>query len=83
MENKKKLLNIISKVFKIELQLVNLDSSSDNIKGWDSLGMVNLIMEIEIAFDVKFDVLEIADLNSIEKIIINLESKNIDFSKAN
>ena len=45
--------------------------------------MVNLIMEIEIAFDVKFDVLEIADLNSIEKIIINLESKNIDFSKAN
>tara|TARA_X000000368_G_scaffold395237_1_gene362519 strand:- start:820 stop:1062 length:243 start_codon:yes stop_codon:yes gene_type:complete len=79
MENKKKLFNILSKVFKIDLELVNLESTSDNIKGWDSLGMVNLIMEIEIAFNVKFDVLEIADLNSIEKIITNLESKNINF----
>lgn len=80
MENKKKLFNIISKVFKIDLELINSESNSDNIKGWDSLGMVNLIMEIEIAFNVKFDVLEIADLNSIKKIINNLKSKNINFN---
>ncbi len=59
--------------------MINKDSSSDTLNGWDSLGMVNLIIELEQIFKVKFDIFEIADLQNIKIIKKTLERKGINF----
>ena len=56
-----------------------MNTNSNNIKNWDSLGMINLITEIEKTFNIKFDILEIPLLHSIKIIIEKLEKKGIMF----
>ena len=70
MSNQEKLFKAIANALKIDIHLINKDSSSDTLNGWDSLGMVNLIIELEQIFKVKFDIFKIADFQNI-KIIKN------------
>ena len=60
--------------------MINKDSSSDTLDGWDSLGMVYVITELEQIFKVKFDIFEIADLQNIKIIIKTLEKKSVNFN---
>ena len=53
-------------------------SSFANLPGF-SLGMVNLIIELEQVFKVKFDIFEIADLQNIKIIKKTLEKKAVNF----
>lgn len=39
------------------------------LQGWDSLGHVKLVLEIERAFDIEFDDLEILDLVTLPAIV--------------
>ena len=79
MNNQEKLFKAIANALKIDIHLINKDSSSDTLNGWDSLGMVNLIIELEQIFKVKFDIFEIADLQNIKIIKKTLERKGINF----
>ena len=40
-----------------------------NIKQWDSLGHINLLLEIEKRFKVKFSMKEISELKNMKKIV--------------
>ena len=57
MNNKDKLFKIVAEVFDVRFSLININSNSNNIKNWDSLGMINLISEIEQEFSIKFDII--------------------------
>ena len=52
----------------VSVDIVNENSSRDNVLQWDSLAMVDLITELEILFGVQFDILEIAEFNSVKNI---------------
>tara|TARA_B110000003_G_C16482513_1_gene470186 strand:+ start:167 stop:391 length:225 start_codon:yes stop_codon:yes gene_type:complete len=71
----KKVLSIIKNTF--ELEEAHLDISQNNCIKWDSLNHLNLILEIEAAFDVSFDPEEIADIKSANDIIILLKARNL------
>ena len=68
-----KVLEIIKYVF--ELDSVDTTFSQETCKKWDSLGQLNLIIELEDAFNVSFDPEEIAEMKSYNDIIRFLRSK--------
>lgn len=59
----------------LNIQDVSDNISQSNCDNWDSLRHLNLIVELEDAFDVSFepeDIAEMKDLAAIEKKLINL-----------
>tara|TARA_Y100000310_G_C20548964_1_gene747069 strand:- start:764 stop:1000 length:237 start_codon:yes stop_codon:yes gene_type:complete len=69
----KKLYDIASKVFNVNLDRINDDSSPENLEEWDSFNFYVLLDEIEKEFDVKFDLdetLEIKKIGDIKKLFV-------------
>jgi acyl carrier protein len=79
MDNDAKLRQVFADLFNIDAGELNDQSSQDTIPNWDSLGMVNLVSELEQAFDVQFDLMEIADFKNIGIIKSILMEKGISF----
>ena len=71
-----KILNIIKDVF--ELEDIDNNVSQDNCIKWDSLNHLNLILEIEMEFDVSFDPEEIAEIKSASNILSVLKKRNLN-----
>tara|TARA_B110000037_G_C16890483_1_gene411962 strand:+ start:34 stop:255 length:222 start_codon:yes stop_codon:yes gene_type:complete len=69
--NEKIIINIAKKVF--ELKKINVDSSVNTIKSWDSVNHQKLISEIEkkfkieIAFDQSLAIFKLKDILKIVK----------------
>ena len=74
-----KILNIIKDVF--ELEDIDNNVSQDNCIKWDSLNHLNLILEIEMEFDVSFDPEEIAEIKSASNILSLLKKRNLNLLK--
>ena len=51
------------------------NSSYQEVRGWDSLGHMRLIAGLEDEFDIEFEIEEIIDLNTIQKIFELVNSK--------
>ena len=69
----KKVLNIIKEVF--ELEDIDNNVSQNNCFKWDSMNHLNLILEIEMEFDVSFTPDEIAEITSASNILTLVEKK--------
>ena len=69
----KKVLNIIKEVF--ELEDIDNNVSQNNCFKWDSMNHLNLILEIEMEFDVSFTPDEIAEITSASNILTLLKKK--------
>lgn len=68
-----KVLEILKNVF--ELETVDRDCSQENCEPWDSLGQLNLVVELEDAFGVSIEPEEIAAMQSFQDIIRILKAK--------
>ena len=80
MKNKEEILKKISpifiKIFKNKKLRIKFNSSAKNIKNWDSLAHINIILNIERMFKIKFKVSEIAELkNLVEMVDLILKKK--------
>jgi len=71
MENRIK--KVMSDVFNIDIILINNNSSPDNIKNWDSLKHMNLIIALEEEFEIEFSDEEIVDSMNYA-LIVNILS---------
>lgn len=60
-----RLEQLIRRVFLIESDTIDENWTSDEIPDWDSVGHLNLIMEIEKEFDIK---IEIEEMFEVEKL---------------
>ena len=69
-----KIVEIISKVTKINPKLINEKSSMNNLSKWDSLAHLEIIEEIEKQFKKKISTSKMVDLNSISRISKFLKS---------
>ena len=68
-----KLYLIISRVFNIDISLINNNSSPKTIDTWDSMNMYVLINEVETEFGIKFsldEILEIQNVQNIENLLV-------------
>ena len=80
MTNLNLLLNLSSRIFEVPASDIDIKSNQDNIKGWDSLATIKLITELEKEFSIQFDIMEIVELTSIEKVVGILKNKGINFN---
>lgn len=68
-----KILSIMKEVF--EMDTIDTNCSQSNCDKWDSLRHLNLIVELESAFDVEFEPEEIAEMKSFAGIKEILSAK--------
>ena len=74
-----KLYLIISRVFGVDISVINDNSSPKTIESWDSMNMYVLINEIETEFDIKFsldEILEIQNVQNIENLLVKYGCEN-------
>ncbi len=68
-----KVLEILKNVF--ELETVDTTCSQTTCEKWDSMGQLNLVVELETEFDVSLEPEEIGEMKSFEDIIRILKNK--------
>jgi acyl carrier protein len=68
---------IFEKVFGIEPGDFSPNLVPEDVLRWDSLGHMTLVMDLEDAFGIHFEVDEITELNSSRKILEILKAKGV------
>lgn len=68
---------VIRGVFPIETETIDENWTSDDIPDWDSVGHLNLIMEIQKEFAVKIEIEEMFEIEKLGDIIKLLEKRNV------
>ncbi|MFC2140719.1 acyl carrier protein [Acidobacteriota bacterium] len=71
-----RLEKIIREVFDIEAETIDENWTSDDIPNWDSVGHLNLIMEVEKEFHIKIEIEEMFEVEKLGDIITILNKKN-------
>lgn len=54
---------------------ININSDMKNTKNWDSLNHLNLIIELENAFNISFSMEEMEEMKSVSSIITIINNK--------
>ena len=73
----KKLYEIMSQVFSVSVSEINDQSSPETIERWDSFNGLVLVDELESAFNVKFTVSEITDVQTTADIKRHLRNHGV------
>lgn len=68
-----KVLEILKNLF--ELDTVDETCSQETCEKWDSMGQLNLVVELESEFDVTLEPEEIGEMKSFKDIVSLLKSK--------
>lgn len=71
-----KILEILKETF--ELETVDKTCSQANCPAWDSMGQLNLVAELEDAFDISLEPEEIGEMKSYEDVVKLIQSKGIN-----
>ena len=74
-QRQKTLQSTVAAVLGIPESSVNDDTSPDNVKGWDSVKHLNLVMALEEAFNTSFDPEETMEMTSVKLMRLILEEK--------
>jgi acyl carrier protein len=70
-----KIFEILKNVF--ELESVDNKCSQENCEKWDSMGQLNLVVELEDAFDISLEPEEIGQMRCYNDIVKILSEKGI------
>jgi len=70
---------IVSDIFQIAIEQVNLDSSPETIEAWESIQHLNLVLALEQEFGVSFSPEEMATMLSVEAISQLVSEKMVNF----
>lgn len=70
-----KVLEILKDLF--ELDTVDETCSQTTCEKWDSMGQLNLVVELESEFDVTLEPEEIGEMKSFDDIIKILKNKGV------
>jgi acyl carrier protein len=73
----KRLEKVISSVFPIEAETIDDNWTSDDIPEWDSVGHLDLMMEVEKEFGIKIEIEEMFEIEKLGDIQTILAKKNI------
>ena len=72
------LRNAMAAALNVDAAEIDHGSAQGNLAAWDSLGQVNLMMAIEDTFDVRLEVEELSELNSVASILHYLKTRGIE-----
>lgn len=71
-----KILEILKDTF--DLDSVDTSCSQDSCDAWDSMGQLDLVADLEDAFDITLEPEEIGSMKSFDDIVRILKSKGIE-----
>ena len=69
METKDRVIRTFSAIFNIDKDKIKLTDTMEDIEFWDSIGHLQLIMNIEAEFGIKLNTEDIVQIDSVEKCI--------------
>jgi acyl carrier protein len=64
--------DLVARVFGVERREIDERSSPETVEGWDSMGHLNLVMELERTFQLSIaiaDAIEMANVKRIKEIL--------------
>ena len=70
--------SVFSEALELSLEktnLLTLNSMFEEVEGWDSMGHMRIVMELEDRLDVEFEIDEVVGVDTIEKLIEMAEKK--------
>ena len=70
-----KVKSIMVEIFQCAEMEIREDSNASDIDQWDSLAHINLVLEIEKQFRVKFSLGELQNLKNVKGLVDLVESK--------
>jgi acyl carrier protein len=70
-------LALLERLFRQKLP-ADLSVPRSQVAGWDSLAHLDMILALEEAFDVRFEIEEIERMNSVQSILDMLTAKRAD-----
>ena len=70
-----KLNGIFCMVFNNNDIQIKMETTANDIEGWDSLSHVNLILAIETAFKIKFSQKELMKFRNVGDLLKSIEEK--------
>ncbi len=73
----KRLEKVIRSVFPIDGDTIDENWTSDEIPEWDSVGHLDLMMEIEREFNVKVEIEEMFEVEKLGDLVTILKKKNV------
>jgi len=65
---KERIRDVIADIVGEDPMSIPLDATQENVKGWNSIRHMNLVIALEKEFDVRFNDLQIAEMMSIDLI---------------
>ena len=71
-----KVLEILKNLF--ELDTVDETCSQETCAKWDSMGQLNLVVELEDAFDITLEPEEIGEMKCFQDVVRILKGKGVD-----
>jgi acyl carrier protein len=75
MNIREKLTDLFKEVFDEETLVLSDEMTADDVDAWDSLSHVNLMIAIELAFDIEFKQSEIQNFANVGELIKSIEQK--------
>ena len=70
--DEEKLKRILGNILKIDKRLINNKTNHENVKSWDSVAHLHLVMALENEFNMSFtpnEVISLLSYNKIKKIL--------------
>ena len=69
--------DIFLQVFKDEKINISYNTTSEDVQGWDSFSNIELILDIESKFDIRFDLKELANMRNVGQLAEYILDKQI------
>jgi len=70
-----RIINTVGTTLNIDKQILSIDSRSSDFDEWDSLGHLQIILELEDEFKIRFKSSEIPNLISIQNIFSYIQAE--------
>ncbi len=70
-----RLNDVFNRAFDVKVN-INNQTDKKNLDSWDSFNHLNLIVEIESEYSIKFSINEINSISSVKDILNLLDEKN-------
>ncbi len=72
-----RLANIFANAFGLDNSKFALHLAPEEVPNWDSIGHMNLVMDLEKEFNQQFEVDEIMEMSSPQKILEILKARGV------
>ncbi len=75
MDIEERMTNVFRTVFDDETIVLSPELTADDIEAWDSLSHINLIIAVELEFDIEFTQREVLSFENVGDLMAGVTSK--------